>query len=642
MKKRSFIFILLGLLSSCNGIVVNSSSSSSTSNSSYSPQEQNTSTNPLGNSSSSSSSSSSHTPAPPIPNPPTYEGDYYKSIDESKTGLSLRSALKDLITDTHKTYTTYDGLEDVYRVADADPEKPGNIIWFYSGTSISYKGLGGSVGATNREHVWPKDSGSAFPEKSGPGSDAHHLRPTECQMNSTRGSLSFGEVAQTASNIVKENGSTNYKNLCYKNSEFFYPGKGFRGATARILMYVQTRWGDQYNLKFVDTSGHCKTIGKISTLMKWHLTEPVSEAEITRNEEVFKIQGNRNPFIDHPEYATRIYCNDGESYNSVLKKVVEECGDYTRPSIESISVTPSALDLVVGQTSSLNVKVTPSSADNRMTYSSSNPSVAKVENGLVTALASGETTITVSSVENNNIKTTVQVVVKDLEKITLSGTITKQVYEEGEKVNPKGITVTAHYSDNTTKAISPLECLWLDGTTREEKLSLNTTSIICKYGNKEAVYNGITVNEAVHNGWELVENATDLASGDQIIIANSQKGVVAGNLNGAILSKVDATFDNNTLPNLPETALVFTLGYENGYWNLNCDSGSLGATATKKLAFDNGDINWSIEISDTLATIQNKTTSYGRFLYNAGSPRFTTYTSATGTNMLLPQIYKLN
>lgn len=639
MKKRSFIFILLAFLSSCNGIVVNSSSSSSSSSGFDSSQKPNSNTSQLENS---SSSSSSHTPTTSIPNPPTYEGEYYKSIDESKTGLSLRSALRDLITDTHKTYTSYDGLEDVYRVADADPEKPGNIIWFYSGTSISYKGLGGSVGATNREHVWPKDSGKAFPEKSGPGSDAHHLRPTECQMNSTRGSLSFGEVEQTSSNIVKENGSTSYKNLCYKNSEFFYPGKGFRGATARILMYVQTRWGDQYNLEFVDSAGHCKTIGKISTLMKWHLTEPVSEAEIKRNEEVFKLQGNRNPFIDHPEYATRIYCNDGKSYNGALQKVVEEYGDYTRPSIESISVTPTALDLVVGQTSSLNVKVTPSSADNRMTYSSSNPSVAKVENGLVKALASGETTITITSIENKNIKTTVKVVVKDLEKITLSGTINKQVYEEGDKVNPEGIIVTAHYSDTTTKVIPSSECLWLDGTTREEKLSLNTTSIICKYGNKEAVYNGITVNEATHTGWELVESENDLSNGDQIVIAHSQKGVVAGDLNGAILSKVDTTFDNNTLPNLPETALVFTLGYENGYWNLNCDGKSLGATAAKKLSFDNGDINWSIEINDTLATIQNKTTAYGRFLYNAGSPRFTTYTSATGASMLLPQIYKLN
>jgi len=90
----------------------------------------------------------------------------------------------------------------------------------------------------------------------------------------------------------------------------FYPGEGYRGATARILMYVQTRWGDTFNLTFVDSAGSCKTIGKISDLLRWHLEEPVTEAEIARNNAVYNIQGNRNPFIDHPEYATKIYCYD--------------------------------------------------------------------------------------------------------------------------------------------------------------------------------------------------------------------------------------------------------------------------------------------------------------------------------------------
>lgn len=235
-------------------------------------------------------------------------------------------------------------------MSDADPDNPGNIIWFYSGTSVSFSGFGSGNGTTNREHVWPKEGGKAFPEKSKAGSDAHHLRPTEAQLNSTRNNLSFGVVEQTKANIVKQDGSTTYDNLCYTANGLFYPGEGYRGATARILMYVQTRWGNEYDLKFVDEAGNCKTIGKISDLLKWHLEEPVTEAEIARNEAIYKIQGNRNPFIDHPEYATQIYCYDGESYNATLQSVAKEGVIDSNIDVVSISLsgTPTKLEYTVG------------------------------------------------------------------------------------------------------------------------------------------------------------------------------------------------------------------------------------------------------------------------------------------------------
>lgn len=253
-----------------------------------------------------------------------YTGNYYTRINAEKEGLSLRSELAELITVTHTHETTYSELSTVYKTADADPNKKGNIIWFYTGTSVPFNGFGSNSGDTNREHVWPKSGGNAFPEKSGPGSDGHHLRPCEAQLNATRGNMSFAEVESKASNVVKEAGSISYSNLCYTDGVYFYPGEGYRGATARILMYLQVRWGDTYSLSFVDSSGNRKTIGKISDLMKWHLDEPPTKAEIYRNEEVFKLQGNRNPFIDHPEYAVKIFCNDGQAYNARLKEIVKK------------------------------------------------------------------------------------------------------------------------------------------------------------------------------------------------------------------------------------------------------------------------------------------------------------------------------
>lgn len=344
-------------------------------------------------------------------------GSYYNGLDESLQGTAFRKQLASLITSTHKTQTSYKsngttGLKQIYAHSDVDPNNSANIIWFYTGTSIYYNGFGSNISDTNREHVWPKQGGDAFPVDSGPGSDAHHLRPANAQLNSSRGNNNFGEVSTINKNIVTENGSTSYKNLCYQASSTFYPGETFRGATARILMYMQTRWGDQYNLKFVLGSGYSKTIGDIEDLMKWHYQEPPTEAEIVRNNYVYSIQGNRNPFIDHPEYATMIYCYDGQSYNSKLQSVAAEYDNYGKQEVATaMTVAPSTVELNVGDTEQLTATTTPFTAKKNLTFKSSNAEVASVdESGKITAKAQGTATITVTET-NSKISKTVSVTV---------------------------------------------------------------------------------------------------------------------------------------------------------------------------------------------------------------------------------------
>lgn len=266
---------------------------------------------------------------------PYYSGTYYDNINDKLTGAAFRSELASLITDTHTYNPTYDDLKEVYRTTDVDPEQNGNVIWFYTGNSVPYTGdMDKGDYPTNREHVWPKMGGNAFPEKYDTGSDAHHVRPLNTRLNNTRGNYQFGEVAKTTGNRVLQNGTysdygtDDVDTWCYLSGGAFYPAKGYRGATARILFYVQTRWGDDYSLSFVLGQGNTKTMGDVATLLKWHLEEPPTQEEIRRNEAVFGVQGNRNPFIDHPEYAELIYCNDGQSYNSQLRQTVENCGSY--------------------------------------------------------------------------------------------------------------------------------------------------------------------------------------------------------------------------------------------------------------------------------------------------------------------------
>ncbi|MBO7326831.1 MAG: endonuclease, partial [Clostridia bacterium] len=432
----------------------------------------------------------------------------------NKTGTAFRSELASLITRTQTHNTTYNELKNVYKTSDADPNKSGNIIWFYTGTSIPYSGtLGSGSGATNREHVWPKNGGKAFPEESEAGSDAHHLRPTEATLNSTRQDNSFGEVPQTTGNIVDEAGRTNYPNLCYQANSTFYPGEGYRGATARILMYVQTRWGDDYNLEFVLGNGSNKTIGDIEDLMKWHLLEPPTEAEKTRNEVVFGIQGNRNPFIDHPEYAEMIYCYDGQSYNDELQAVVAQYGSYldkvTDPNVdvESITLSSTQNTLIVGESINLTASITPANASSELTWTSSNPTVASVENGKITALSAGTATITATSVKTPSVKATATVNVKALSAISITGTTSKTTYTAGESFNPAGLTVTATYSDLSTAVIPNAQVQWLDGTTRATTLSMGTTTVIAKYGTIEKTITGISVSKSTTQSISITRNS---------------------------------------------------------------------------------------------------------------------------------------
>lgn len=448
-----------------------------------------------------------------------YSGTYYNSIDTSLRGDDFRDKLANLITTTHTNYTSYAGLANAYKTTDAVSNKSGYITWFYTGTEVKFSGFGGSGGQTNREHVWPKDSGNAFSATSECGSDAHHLRPTECNLNSTRGSKSFGEVEQSTKNIVNQNGSSNYgdgtaDSLCYTSGSFFYPAAGYRGATARILMYVQTRWGNKFNLQFVDGAGHSKTIGDFKTLMKWHLEEPPTQEEINRNQAVYEIQGNRNPFIDHPEYAAYIYSEAGSYYanngttmanevNALLANNNPYGGDQTNVEPTKLTLDAYACTLEVGQSRALTLGVVPANGNKSVTWESKDKSVATVDqNGKITAVATGTATIAaVSKVNTNIVAYCVVTVVKprSVEMVEVDGTPTKTVYNAGDKFDPTGLTVTVLFDSGDVEDVPLADCKWLDGNTLEETLSAGTTTVKCSYKGvtSDNIVSGITVNKVV-------------------------------------------------------------------------------------------------------------------------------------------------
>ncbi|WJY26447.1 endonuclease [Sporosarcina trichiuri] len=222
---------------------------------------------------------------------------YYQNA-AGKEGEALKNALHTIISDHRKL--TYGEVWDALKQTDEDPNNEDNVILLYSGDSRPKSKSGGNVGDWNREHVWAKSHGD-FGTSVGPGTDIHHLRPTDVQVNSTRGNLDF------------DNGGASVKacNGCFRSANSWEPPDRVKGDVARMLFYMATRYevGDKVDLELNEklNNGKDPYHGKLSVLLQWHLQDPVDEFEEKRNETIYEIQGNRNPFIDHPEWVHLIW-----------------------------------------------------------------------------------------------------------------------------------------------------------------------------------------------------------------------------------------------------------------------------------------------------------------------------------------------
>lgn len=214
------------------------------------------------------------------------------------TGTALKSALYNIIK--VQTKITYDQAKEALKDTDEDPNNPNNVILLYKGTSQAKSTFGGGANDWNREHVWAQSHGS-FGTVVGPGTDIHHLRPTDASVNSSRGNLDF------------DNGGTLHNECteCRYDGDSWEPPNRVKGDIARMLMYMAVRYEgngeiDLELVNSVNTSGPYH--GKLSTLLQWHAQDPVDAFEMRRNNVIYeKYQGNRNPFIDHPEWANLIW-----------------------------------------------------------------------------------------------------------------------------------------------------------------------------------------------------------------------------------------------------------------------------------------------------------------------------------------------
>ena len=162
----------------------------------------------------------------------------------------------------------------------------------YQGSQSQYNGGNG----WNREHVWPKSLGGF--ETSGPGADLHHIRPTENKTNSDRGNKKYGIANGGTVSKGNLSGLTGGKYVSY-----YEPLDNVKGDVARICLYVYVRYGGSYS----KCSSITNVFQSVDVLLEWCALDPVDTWEMGRNEVVEAYQGNRNVFIDYPEFAWLIF-----------------------------------------------------------------------------------------------------------------------------------------------------------------------------------------------------------------------------------------------------------------------------------------------------------------------------------------------
>ena len=228
------------------------------------------------------------------------------------TGEPLRQALHDII-DNH-TVLTYNSLWTAFETSD---DRPDGYVWdiysdIPSGTPPYLYTFGSDQCGTynsegdcyNREHSFPK---SWFNDASPMLTDLHHIYPTDGWVNTKRGDLPYGEVG--SADWTGLNGTKTGMNV--------WPGYGgtvceprddFKGDLARTYFYMLTRYKPEASTWDCDmlVAGNFAPWAE-ALLVQWSANDPVSTKETDRNNAVYALQGNRNPYIDHPEWVASIW-----------------------------------------------------------------------------------------------------------------------------------------------------------------------------------------------------------------------------------------------------------------------------------------------------------------------------------------------
>ena len=297
---------------------------------------------------------------------------YYNNA--TGTGYALKTQLKNIISSGHVGQAYGTGLWNLYSTSLRDDyyENDNSLLDIYSENPdavdpYNYTGVSQQCGnynaegvCYNKEHLIPQ---SYFDSAMPMYSDAHHVVPSDGKVNGWRNNLPFGPVAGTTSSPCNsgatntpcnsQNGSKkgNNANTGYSSGyagTVFEPIDEFKGDVARSFFYFATRYETQMAgfyttasnsnstpeviAMFDGTNNKVFTTTFLNILITWHLNDPVSDKEIDFNNAIYTFQGNRNPFIDNPDYVCEIWSAECTALSTDSFSLENTISVYPNPS----------------------------------------------------------------------------------------------------------------------------------------------------------------------------------------------------------------------------------------------------------------------------------------------------------------------
>lgn len=516
---------------------------------------------------------------------PVSVSEYYKNINSSMKGDTLKVALYNIIKGhTRRSYNT---LEHDMKYTDRnwevspDPNDENPIMWllyadYNNDTSkrsdFNHFHGGGSNGGVssgyiwNKEHIWARINGVSANKSGTAYEDLHHLRASDEKLNNTRSNHPFANGGSYTENHYGT------KSECKFSGSTFEPADEYKGDVARALFYMATRYynGDGSDANLTLTTGTDSTGGKwgyLDTLLSWHELDPVDNFEIHRNQLIYEdFQHNRNPYIDHPEYARAVFKNEPIVEPKKLTNLVLTGSPTQTTYKEGASFNPNGLTVTAYYDDDSNANVTSSvtwekviSSSVTGTYTYGGDSLQVTVNGLT---------------------------VEHINGLTYTGTPTKTTYNAGDNFDPTGLTVRATYTGGSSEVVTS-QVTW-----SPSPLTYGTGSVIGTLGEFSVTILGITVNNVVSQDYTI---RFANASADSSAVADEstiKSNITEGSSYVSSISGISKVYLGSTGLKLGSSGNIGSLTI-----NLN-SNGQVNATSLKigilQYKSDSGKVNVSV------------------------------------------------
>ena len=595
------------------------------------------------------------------------QAEYYTSIDGTKGGAALKTALYNLIKN-HQQISYGSGTSSTwgaFYTTDAVIENgQRRVLDMYSNEKRYFGSKGSAVSGMNIEHSvakswWGGGKNNAY-------CDLHHLNPSDQNANSRKSNYPLGELTS----VSWDNGVTfvGKANIDGSSQNAYEPCDEYKGDFARTFMYMFTCYQDltwEYTwMNYENSTYPTLKPWAVELLLKWHKQDPVSEKEVNRNNAVHAVQGNRNPYIDYPQLADYVW-GDSINYTFHLNGDVEDGTGNDKPETD----IPDGYDLKLFEDfEEAPYQFKPIECDFPWHFEYQCGEVTSYDdNDVANDAESWLVSDPMDFTKDNNAKITFDYViryctadkVKDYNQLLISRDFTGNIADATwEVIDFNAVQNTSDWTKTSTGEIAipdtymgdksvVIAFKYIGTSVQAGTFEVDNVKVIAAEGTND----GNTGNEGngdeddenedtIGNGgnftdgsFTLVTDAALLTAGDSIVIAyeNFAMGASAGNYR----YKTDITVSNGRITYFAEDVqkIVIENGVVDGTYAFNVGDGYLAATSTSKnyvATAETLDANgsWRITIEgEALAVITAQGDKTRNILqYNTSSPRFSCYT----------------